>query len=238
MSYFRIFSLFFFLAFLLQSVHAHFELGNLDRGYSPTWIDIDGDTEPDYCRIVGRNGLNGIISCTLGDRGKAGKSQWSPRFDTGYQKGRYYEKLSTGINFCRRVGEEDKGAIVCTVVTSGQGDQLNLGETTVRKRIEPQPRPAPGRVGCSAGGAGLNSSASTPPAACIKQYSSPSELGVTIYNSCDRAVQHRVRYTNSRGAEKIRGVLVCPGGRERLVECQSIAACNWEKFEPFSSAYE
>ncbi|MGO4395848.1 hypothetical protein AB4Z46_31290 [Variovorax sp. M-6] len=112
------------------SVCAEFELPpDSDPGYSngQAWVDVNGDGRRDFCRIIGKDGRDGILACTLDDgAGRAGPTPMSPEFDAGARGedrlivDRYRgDKL---MEFCRTIGEGGVWREVCTEFKPVQKD--------------------------------------------------------------------------------------------------------------------
>lgn len=108
-----------------------FDSRTLDQGYedSQTWLDINFDGWPDFCRLVGENGLNGILSCTLSNSGTPGATFFSARFDGGYKQTREIYRTENGVIYCREVGEKGRHTKVCTVFKLSPPGNLNAVET-------------------------------------------------------------------------------------------------------------
>lgn len=137
-----------FFILLVPTVFAfaqRFELGKLDRGYedSDAWLDINFDGWPDFCRLVGNNGINGILSCTFSNKGTAGDSYFSQRFDGGYKKSRAtYDRRTraiyrseNGVIYCRTVGERAQHKNVCTSFRISSPGNLEFGETFLESEL-------------------------------------------------------------------------------------------------------
>ena len=110
--------------------------GVVDWGYESgrTWIDVNGDGKPDYCRLAGNTNLqSSYVACTLSTGTGFGETIVSGVIDWGYELGRAWVDVNGDgkADYCRVVGNAAPYQVACTLST-GTG----FGETIMSAALD------------------------------------------------------------------------------------------------------
>jgi hypothetical protein len=98
--------------------------GDMGRPETRTEIDINGDSYPDFCRVIGVHG-SAHLSCTLStgpglDQQYCGKTIETGVIDEGYNEGRSWASITGNgfLSFCRIIGNVNgqDGAVKCLLL--------------------------------------------------------------------------------------------------------------------------
>ena len=111
-----------------------FTSGNLDPGYDQgrTWVDVNGDSRADYCRVVGAFGK--YLQCTLSTGSGFGVTITSAEMDPGYDDSRRWADVNGDgrADYCRIVGSFNYAQtnVRCTL-SIGTGFGLSFTSTAM-----------------------------------------------------------------------------------------------------------